>query len=284
MGHIAYLQKAIDYIEEHIRQEVAIDDCARAAGFSKYYFYRLFGLYMNTTVMEYVRKRKLAYALQDVSEGRRILDIAVDYGYGSERAFSRAFVSEYMRSPRSYRGIRYVIPAKPDLEEIMKKSGGNLMDNPYSEIRFETLKDMVVASASVISHTPEDDVMTFMTKWADKKGIQPGARKFGFDVPVSDSELRNGLRGYEYWICVEPGTAPEEGIAIKGIKSGKYAVLSIRDPFSDPFGLIPRGWKMLAEWVSNQGLFKPYVNERYWLEEVLERDGVTCMDLYFPVE
>lgn len=282
MGYIEYLQNAIDYIEEHIRQDLTAEECAQAAGFSKYHFYRIFGLTMNMPLMEYVRKRKLAYAILDVSQGRRILDIAMDYNYGSERSFCRAFRQEYLRPPSKCRKIKYSIPPKPNLKELVSKCGG-FMDKIFSEVRFETLEPMVVASLVVKSHNPEDDVIEKLTLWAKRNGLPENARKFGFDYPVSEKEQRQGLRGYEYWICATESTPVSEGVTLKKIEGCTYAVLTIYEPFIDPFSRIPQGWKRLVEWVNSQGYPPLCGKERYWMEEVIEKEGVTSMDIYFPL-
>lgn len=283
MGYIEYLQKAIDFIEENIKRQITIDECANVAGFSKYYFYRLFGLYAGTSLMEYVRKRKLAHAMLEVCEGRRILDIALDYGYGSERAFSRAFLQEYGKNPSKFRGSQYSIPPKPVLSELTIKLGGIQMDSKYSDVRFETLDTMDVVSAYVISRNPEEEVIQFLTNWAGKNGINKDNRSFGFDIPVGEKEQKNGMRGYEYWIKVEGKVPVADGVVVKRIEGCKYAVLRITDPFSDPFDVIPKGWKTLMEWINRKGYPDICNKERYWLEEVIQKDGVTYMDIYFPV-
>jgi AraC family transcriptional regulator len=283
MGYIEYLQKAIDFIEENIKRQITIDECARVAGFSRYYFYRLFGIYVGTSLMEYVRKRKLSHAMLEVCEGRRILDIALDYGYGSERSFSRAFQQEYGKNPSKFRGFKYSIPSKPVLYELPIKLGGIHMENKYSDVRFETLDTMDVVSAYVISRNPEEEVIEFLTKWAGKNGINRNARNFGFDIPVSEEEQKKGLRGYEYWIKVDESVPTSDGVVVKRIEGCKYVVLRITDPFSEPFDVIPKGWKTLMEWVDSKGYSKICDKERYWLEEVIEKDGSTYMDIYFPI-
>lgn len=284
MGYIEYLQKAIDFIEENIKQQITIEECANAAGFSKYHFYRLFGMYVNIAVMDYVRKRKLAYAMYEICQGKRILDVALDYNYSSERSFSRAFQQEYGKSPSKFRGLQYSIPEKPTLNKLnINLYGGKQMDSIYSDVRFENLNTMFVASASVVSSNPEDEVIAFMTKWIEENGIDVTARKFGFDIPVSKEARDKGLRGYEYWVCVPENTPVNNGVALKKVEECKYAVLRITNPFSNPFDTIPKGWKMLVDWVNSKGFKASCDKELYWLEEVIEIDGVTYMDIFFPI-
>jgi len=284
VGYIEYLQKSIDFIEENVKQEITIEECASAAGFSKYHYYRLFGMYVGVSVMDYVRKRKLAYAMHEICQGKRILDVALDYNYSSERSFSRAFLQEFGDNPSKFRNVNYSIPKKTDLKEFnINMFGGKQMDSIFSDVRFESLDTTFVASAKVVSSNPEEEVITFLIEWSKENGIDPKARKFGFDIPVSEEEKSKGLRGYEFWVNVSENTPVSKGVVIKKVEGCKYAVLRITDPFSDPFDTIPRGWKTLVEWVNDKGYKASCDKERYWLEEDLEIDGTTYMDIYFPI-
>jgi AraC family transcriptional regulator len=288
MSYIEYLQKTIDYIEENINQDITIEVCANAAGFSKYHFYRLFTMFIGVPLMEYVRKRRLVYAMQDINKGRRIIDIALDFGYSSERSFCRAFQKEFSKSPSKFRNKHYAIPPKPILKEneyiIL---GGVNMEYSFSDVRIEELNTMYVVSSYVISNNPEEEVIAFMTKWMENNNIDPRSRKFGFDIPVSEEQRQKGFRGYEYWITVKEDTTPCEGATIKKIDECQYAILRITNPFSNPFQAIPAGWKKLVEWINTKG-YEPdcraeCYKEKYWLEEKLEENGITYMDVYFPL-
>jgi AraC family transcriptional regulator len=132
LDYLACIQRSIDYIEENLKSEVTPSGCARAAGFSTYHYYRVFEAYVGIPVMEYVRKRKLAHVLLDLADKRRIIDIAVDFGYGSERTFSRAFKKEYGLSPGEYRKSidSSTIPVKLVLASFQENniSGGVVME------------------------------------------------------------------------------------------------------------------------------------------------------------
>lgn len=287
MSYVEYIQKTIDYIEENIKQPITIEVCAEVAGFSKYHFYRLFTLFVGVPLMEYVRKRRLAYAMKEVNRGRRIIDVALDFEYSSERAFSRAFQKEFGETPGKFRNRHYAIPQKP----ILKNNkfiiwGGPDMEYNFSDVRIDKLDTMYVASSYVISDNPEEDVLTFMGKWMEDNNIDMKSRQFGFDIPVSEEQRQKGLRGYECWIKVNEDTEVLEGIKLKKIEKCDYAVLRITNPFSNPFESIPAGWNKLVEWINAHEceLAKNECNEeRYWLEEKIQENGIIYMDLYFPI-
>ena len=284
MGNIEYLQRTIEYIEDHLKQPLTIDDCAQVACFSKYHFHRIFGMVVGFTLMEYVRKRRLYHAMVDVLQGKRILDIALDYGYNSERAFSRAFLQEFAQIPSQCRNIKYSIPPKPVLAEMIDQMNGGIAMDYLSDVRIGNLDEMTVASAVRISKDPEDEVIAYLNDWAEKTGVGAGARRFGFDVPISDEEQSNGLRGYEYWVVVEQAVDVPDDVQLKKVEGCKYAILRITDPFANPFERIPAGWKQLVAWVDSKGYKTSRDRERYWLEEVVEVDGKVYMDVYFPIE
>ena len=288
MSYVECLQKTIDYIEDNIKEPITIEVCADVAGFSKYHFYRLFTLFVGVPLMEYVRKRRLAYAMQEVNKGRRIIDIAIDFEYSSERSFGRAFQKEFGKTPGKFRNKNYAIPQKPILEKNkLIILGGLNMEYSFSDVRIAELDTMYVASSYAISNNPEDDVITFMTKWMENNNIDLRSRQFGFDIPVSEEQRQKGLRGYEYWIKVNEYTDVCEGIKLKKIDKWNYAVLRITNPFSNPFQVIPAGWNKLIQWVSSNG-YEPdcrleCYRDKYWLEEKLEENGITYMDIYFPI-
>ncbi|MNZ62821.1 Regulatory protein SoxS [compost metagenome] len=284
MNYLEYMQKTIDYIEESLKESISIHDCAQVSGFSKYHFHRLFSMFVGLPVMEYIRKRRLYHAMIDVLDGKRVIDIALDYGYSSERAFSRAFSQEFGQIPSRCRNGKYSLPSKPQLTGILNPLNGGFQMDYFSEVRIDDLETMTVASASRIGNEPEDEVIAYLTKWAEAAGIENDSRKFGFDIPVSEEEQSKGHRGYEYWISVKGITSTPSDVMIKCVEGSKYAILRITDPFLDPMERIPVGWKKLVSWVNSKGYVTSNHQERYWLEEVIEKDGITYMDLYFPID
>lgn len=92
MDWIKCLNQTMDYVEENLRGEISYDQMAEIACCSVYNFQRMFSYIAQMPLSEYIRSRRMTLAAFDVLKGEdRILDIALQYGYDSQDAFSRAF-------------------------------------------------------------------------------------------------------------------------------------------------------------------------------------------------
>lgn len=92
MEWIERLNKAINYIEEHITEEINYDELAQIACCSTYHFQRMFAYMAGVPLSEYIRRRRMSLAAVDLqSGGEKIIDVGLKYGYSSPTAFNRAF-------------------------------------------------------------------------------------------------------------------------------------------------------------------------------------------------
>lgn len=92
MDWISGIQRAIDYIESHLTDEIDFEAAAREAYSSSFHFQRVFSILCGFTLGEYVRMRRLSMAASDiVNTDEKIIEIAMKYGYDSPESFTRAF-------------------------------------------------------------------------------------------------------------------------------------------------------------------------------------------------
>jgi len=104
MNHLDHIRDAVDFIEEHLEDQLTLPDVAAVAGYSLFYFSRTFHALLGETVESYVRKRRLASAAHDLLESELgILDVATRYRFGSQAAFTRSFSSLFGVAPGAYR-------------------------------------------------------------------------------------------------------------------------------------------------------------------------------------
>jgi AraC family transcriptional regulator len=112
------IQKTLNHIEEHIFEEMQMEDLAEIAALSLFYYQRLFARLVKSPVREYIKMRRLARACATLRDKqKRIIDVAVEYGFGSHETFTRAFKDIYGITPTQYRDGSVVLRNfdKPDL-------------------------------------------------------------------------------------------------------------------------------------------------------------------------
>lgn len=123
MDYIDKIQQSIEYIENNLSEKLSLEDIAKAAFISKYYYHRLFHNIAGQPVMEYVRKRRLTEAARELLMGKeKIVDIALKYQFSSQEAFSRAFRKMFNISPSELRKKqqRVLMYKKLEVSEFVK--------------------------------------------------------------------------------------------------------------------------------------------------------------------
>ncbi len=92
-----------EYISEHINEDIPINNLAKSASFSPWYARKLFIKYLGMTPAVYIRRLKLSKsALRLRDENCKILDVAMDMGFGSVDGYQRAFRHEFGCNPKEY--------------------------------------------------------------------------------------------------------------------------------------------------------------------------------------
>ncbi len=91
-------------IRHHDNEALTLDILSRKLGYSEFHVSRKFKEISGMQFKDYLRLRRLAFALKEVrDENRSFLDIALDYGFSSHEAFTRAFKAAYSVTPGEYR-------------------------------------------------------------------------------------------------------------------------------------------------------------------------------------
>ncbi|WP_242850605.1 AraC family transcriptional regulator [Clostridium lundense] len=120
---ITLLNNTIEYIERNLDSELNIDDISKVACSSRYHFQRVFYALTGFTVTQYIKNRRLTLAAEElVTTEKRVLDIALKYGYESPEAFTKAFKRLQGISPSALKKLNGKIKAFPKISfEISMK-------------------------------------------------------------------------------------------------------------------------------------------------------------------
>ena len=122
------LQKAIDYIEDHLLEKIDYDAVAAQSFSSSYHFQRIFCILCGFTVGEYIRNRRLSLAGAELAAGNaKVIDIALKYGYESPDSFAKAFQKFHGVLPSQARNNGSSLKSFSRLVLKFSLEGGNVM-------------------------------------------------------------------------------------------------------------------------------------------------------------
>ena len=98
------VEKAISYIENHLNEDLSLDELAKNLHYSKFYLERVFAETIDCTVYQYIKQRRLAEAARKLMEtDKPIVEIALEARYSTQQAFTLAFRKRYLCTPQDYR-------------------------------------------------------------------------------------------------------------------------------------------------------------------------------------
>lgn len=155
----------------------------------------------------------------------------------------------------------------------------------YLPIRIERIAPFRFASYTVISKNPEDDAEEGLKKWASRCGLLHLSPVFiGWDFPYISQEQKHrfGFHGHTSAVILPEGFDTDvPGVELVQQPEADYAVMTILDPFVQPFDRIPQAYGLILEFLRS-GTFKPVHHQGVipCFERVYQKDGVTCMDVY----
>ena len=99
-----FINSVINLLEMHLRQPVNIINLIDKTGYSRWYVQRKFCALAGISMKSYIRSRKMTEAAKMIlSTDRKIIDIALEYGYLEQQAFCRTFKNHYGVSPTMFR-------------------------------------------------------------------------------------------------------------------------------------------------------------------------------------
>lgn len=129
MDWVIGLQKAIDYIEDHLTETIDYDVAAAQSFSSSYHFQRVFSILCGFTLGEYIRSRRLSLAGMELATSDvKVIDVALKYGYESPDSFAKAFQKFHGILPSQARSSGSNLRSFSRLVLKFSLEGGNVMN------------------------------------------------------------------------------------------------------------------------------------------------------------
>jgi len=238
------ISKAISYIEDHITEELTIKDIAKAAMVSPYYFQKGFAMLCGFTVGEYIKKRRLAIAgMELITTDRKIIDIALQYGYDSPDGFTRAFTRFHGVTPTSVRKGEAMIKSFAALKIKLSLEGGFTVDYKIVE------KDQftVIGVSKVFQYDEAETGVHQMWKEYYESG-KSNIVSSTYGISIDDQ-----MEGNEFEYLIGDNYQPEEQIAegfvTRVIPKSVWVVFASKG--ANPQSIQEVHGKIFTEWLPN---------------------------------
>jgi AraC family transcriptional regulator len=155
MEWLTSIRTAIDYIDEHLEENISAQDVADRVNISPFFLQRGFSLMTGYGIGEYIRNRRLYQAAVDLKETEwKVIDIALKYCYETPESFTKAFSRFHGVTPSQVRdgaAIKVFLP----LTIKLSVQGGSQMDYkiapmfPFKVIGFQKVFDNETAYAEI---------------------------------------------------------------------------------------------------------------------------------------
>ena len=241
MNWIQGIQRAIDYVEAHITEEIDFEEVAKQAYSSSFHFQRVFGILCVFSLGEYSRMRRLSLAGEELSRGNaKIIDAALKYGYDTPESFSRAFARFHGITPSEARHGGKVKIFTP-LSVKLTFTGGSKMDYRIEKREaFQVVcKRKRVGKPQSANATPDitamwqefgaDGTMGRLIACLPEHPVMKGLLGICFSSELNAKQFPYGI-GVEY-----DGRPIDDDLEVVTIPAHTYAVFTSKGKMPDAF-------------------------------------------------
>lgn len=225
MEWLKNLSNAIEYIEKNLDKEISYDEAARIACCSTYYFQRMFTYVAGISLADYIRRRRMTQAAFELQRtDKKVLDVAMEYGYRSPTSFNRAFQNVHGISPTAAKHIGSILNVYPPIRFSVEVSGGEVMS--YCIEEKEAMR--IVGIRTRLKEDMEENhknVPEFWNHTLQEKGISKISQ-----LSTSNPKKVLGISMYEdaenifYYIAAQSDCAVPEGMYEYEIPAATWVV------------------------------------------------------------
>lgn len=164
MQNIELLMTSLEYIEQHICEDIKTEDIAKECFCSKSTLEKLFRCVNHISVRDYIIRRRMTLAARRIAKQpeESILDIALDYGYSTHESFARAFKAVWNCKPSEFRNRKFT-DLFPRIELCMENGDEYMNKRRHVDISqlydlFKERKDCYFVCCDINSLVPINEI------------------------------------------------------------------------------------------------------------------------------
>ena len=300
MNWMTGLQRAIDYVEEHILEDVNLEEAAAQSFSSSYHFQRVFSIVCDMTLGEYIRNRRLSLAGADLARGKmKVIDVAVKYGYDNPDSFARAFQRFHGVLPSQVKTEGTSLRSFSRIVLKVSMEGGASMN-----YRIEEKPKMILTGHKERFHGEpwgEERALQEENWYVTTRGIQWFLRGVAGNGDIYQLVTNVDSEGYEFYYChmldewdrehlfdhTVTGVDFVEGLALENvvIPQSTYLILeakSEKNTINDYCDLLKQRVQIITEWMPGMGFQlkdAPEIVVMHWMPRT-ER----YIQIWLPIE
>lgn len=276
MEWVHLINKAIEYIEEHLTEDIHCEDVSGYVHISSFHFQRMFNLLTGMTVGEYIRKRRLSLAGEELTrQNTKMIDVAFKYSYNSSESFAKAFARFHGITPGQ---VKKGNELKSFNKLVVKISveGGTIMD--YRVEKKEEFRLLVYAKMFTDENS-EKGIPAFWEEYYQNEVYKKAPGYLGICAQEKD-----GAGEFMYGIGCDADDVKgiPEGFQIINIPAYTWAIFKCVGPTPDA---IQKTWgDIYREWLP--GAAYELIPD-YDIENYLPGDNTSCdyvSEIWIPVK
>ena len=280
------VRKALWFAESRFRGEVSLDELSVVAGLSRYHFAHVFARATGQSAMRYTRGRRLSEAARVLANGGPdILTVALDFGYGSHEAFTRAFRDQFGVTPELVRAQRHL--DNVNLVEAIKMD--DRRTTTLAPPRIEQGRLLLIAGlGGRFSHDTNQNIPALWQRLQPHLGSVPGqvfagggakgGRTFGVCYNMDDDCNFDYLAGVE---ASGFSDLPAEFARLR-IPARRYAIFTHREHVSTMRDVSMTIWTKWLPELGYEAADAPYLE--YYGEEFNGRTGMGGYQIWIPIK
>lgn len=286
MDYLDRIGLALDFIEANLDGDLRLEEVAATANSSLYWFHRVFAKIVGESMGEYIRKRRLNRAAEDlVNTHDRIIDIAVKYGFGSHEAFTRSFNQHFRITPSRYRksGLVALRRSRITAGHLRREHvlGASLMET--QAINTHTLGVRIVELPACRMATSKGHDLGAFDQWWSAVDKTRADKFFPRDFMYYDRQA-----GELVWLYALPAGVNAGVYDVIDFAGGLYAAAISKDEDDIDGERVMIG---LKEWVKNTSYFadaesdaRPTLFHVVTPNAAFAKMGYRQLDIYLPVK
>ena len=224
------INKVIQYINNHLHENLDIETLARVGHYSTFHFHRIMRAYLGESLGAFIIRLRMETAVTLLIHSKEAVnDIALKVGYENPSSFNKAFKKRFGKSPEEFRKNNEI-----QLKKESSKIKFNAMENLKSlQPKWKEIKPKKIIYARALGNYNQGAEKA----WATISRFAKEKKLFGFNteflgISHDDPKITeaNKLR-YDACMVITKEIQPEGEIGVSEIPGGKYAVFVHKGPY-----------------------------------------------------